>query len=72
VIDAAAGRGHAVALGPQLYSDAMGEAGTAAGTYIGMIHANTKAIVTALGGRPAALPGELVAWAERWHVAAGG
>ncbi len=72
VIDAAAGRGHAVALGPQLYSDAMGEAGTAAGTYIGMIHANTKAIVTALGGRPVALPGELVTWAERWHVAAGG
>jgi manganese/zinc/iron transport system substrate-binding protein len=72
VIDAAAGRGHAVALGPQLYSDAMGEAGTAAGTYIGMLHANTHAIVTALGGRPVPLPGELVAWAERWHVAAGG
>ena len=72
VIDAAAGRGHAVALGPQLYSDAMGAAGTAAGTYIGMIHANTVAIVEALGGRPAALPGELVAWAGRWHVAAGG
>ena len=72
VIDAAAGRGHGVALGPQLYSDAMGAAGTAAGTYIGMIHANTVAIVTALGGRPVALPGELVAWAGRWHVAAGG
>jgi manganese/zinc/iron transport system substrate-binding protein len=72
VIDAAAGRGHAVALGPQLYSDAMGAAGTAAGTYIGMIHANTRAIVTALGGRPVALPGELVVWAERWQVAAGG
>ncbi len=72
VIDAAAGRGHAVALGPQLYSDAMGETGTAAGTYIGMIHANTHAIVTALGGRPVPLPGELVAWAERWQVAAGG
>ncbi|MHA1529967.1 MAG: metal ABC transporter solute-binding protein, Zn/Mn family [Alphaproteobacteria bacterium] len=72
VIDAAAGRGHAVALGPQLYSDAMGAAGTAAGTYIGMIHANTVAIVEALGGEPVALPGELVAWAERWKVAAGG
>jgi manganese/zinc/iron transport system substrate-binding protein len=68
VIDAAAGRGHPVALGPQLYSDAMGEAETAAGTYIGMIHANTQAIVTALGGTPVALPGELVAWAERWKI----
>jgi manganese/zinc/iron transport system substrate-binding protein len=72
VIDAAAGRGHAVALGPQLYSDAMGEAGTAAGTYIGMIHANTRAIVTALGGTPVALPDTLAAWASRWNLAAGG
>ncbi len=72
VIDAAAERGHAVALGPQLYSDAMGEAGTAAGTYIGMLHANTVAIVTALGGYPAPLPDELVAWADRWNVERGG
>jgi len=72
VVDAAAGRGHQVALGPQLYSDAMGEDGTAAGTYVGMIHANTVAIVTALGGRVAPLPGALVAWAERWNLARGG
>ena len=72
VIDAANERGHAVALGPELYSDAMGEAGTAAGTYIGMIHANTEAIVTALGGTPAPLPADLVAWAERWNVPTGG
>jgi manganese/zinc/iron transport system substrate-binding protein len=72
VVDAAAGRGHAVILGPELYSDAMGEAGSAAGTYIGMIHSNTVAIVTALGGRPAALPGALVAWADRWKVEKGG
>jgi len=72
VIDAAAERGHKVALGPQLYSDAMGEAGTAAGTYIGMLHANTVAIVTALGGKPAPLPGELIAWADRWKVEKGG
>ena len=72
VVDAAAQRGHEVVLGPQLYSDAMGEAGTAGGTYIGMIHSNTTAIVTALGGRPAPLPGELVAWAQRWNVPTGG
>ena len=68
VIDAAAGRGHDVALGSQLYSDAMGEAGTAAGTYIGMIHANTLAIVSALGGTPVALPEALATWAARWNM----
>jgi manganese/zinc/iron transport system substrate-binding protein len=68
VIDAVRERGHPVALGPQLYSDAMGEAGTAAGTYIGMIHANTVSIVTALGGSPVALPGELAAWAAKWQL----
>ncbi|HUS52748.1 MAG TPA: zinc ABC transporter substrate-binding protein [Thermohalobaculum sp.] len=68
VIAAAAGRGHAVALGSQLYSDAMGEAGTAAGTYIGMIHANTLAIVSALGGTPVALPDGLAAWAAKWNL----
>ncbi|HSF96767.1 MAG TPA: zinc ABC transporter substrate-binding protein [Thermohalobaculum sp.] len=68
VVDAASEQGHKVALGAELYSDAMGEAGTAAGTYIGMIHANTIAIVNALGGVPAQLPGELAEWAERWRV----
>ena len=68
VIDAAAERGHAVALGPQLYSDAMGEEGTAAGTYIGMLHANTVSIVTALGGRVAPLPEALADWARQWNL----
>ena len=57
-----------MSLGPQLYSDAMGEEGTSAGTYIGMLHANTVAIVEALGGNPVALPGDLVAWASKWSV----
>jgi manganese/zinc/iron transport system substrate-binding protein len=68
VVDAAAGQGHNVALGPQLYSDAMGENGTAAGTYIGMLHANTVAIVTALGGEVAPLPAELADWARQWNL----
>jgi len=68
VVDAAAGQGHQVALGPQLYSDAMGEAGTAAGTYIGMLHANTVSIVTALGGKVAPLPEALAEWAAKWGV----
>ena len=72
VIEAAAERGHEVKLGPELYSDAMGEEGAAAGTYIGMIHWNTVSIVTALGGEPLVLPGALLSWAERWDVPTGG
>ncbi|MEK8023701.1 MAG: zinc ABC transporter substrate-binding protein [Candidatus Hydrogenedentota bacterium] len=41
-------KGHEVAIGGQLYSDAMGEAGTAEGTYIGMVRANVNTIVNAL------------------------
>lgn len=65
VIDAAAGRGHEVEIGGELYSDAMGEAGTVGGTYIGMLYENTVTIVAALGGRQAPLPEELADWAER-------
>ena len=37
-----------VAVGGELYSDSMGEAGTAGDTYIGMMRENTLRIVTAL------------------------
>lgn len=37
-----------VKIGGNLYSDAMGEAGTPEGTYIGMVNANVKTIVEAL------------------------
>lgn len=69
VIDAARQRGQEVALGGELYSDAMGERGTAAGSYIGMIVSNTATIVRALGGTLPPLPEPLHAWAERWDVA---
>ncbi|MFW5833796.1 MAG: metal ABC transporter solute-binding protein, Zn/Mn family, partial [Pseudomonadota bacterium] len=68
VIDGAADRGHEVVIGGELYSDAMGAPGTAEGTYIGMMHANTMKIVTALGGEPARWPAELQDWAEQWSV----
>lgn len=68
VIDAARQKGHAVEIGGQLYSDAMGEDGTAGGTYIGMLHANTQHIVEALGGQLPPLPEALAEWAERWDV----
>ena len=50
LIDGAAARGHAVTIGGELFSDAMGGAGTYEGTYIGMIDHNVTAIALALGG----------------------
>ncbi|MFO8075380.1 MAG: zinc ABC transporter substrate-binding protein, partial [Egibacteraceae bacterium] len=50
VLDATDDLGASVEMGGTLYSDAMGEPGTAEGTYIGMLRANTVAIVRALGG----------------------
>ncbi|HEX4953608.1 MAG TPA: zinc ABC transporter substrate-binding protein [Thermoanaerobaculia bacterium] len=48
VQNACRARGHQVAIGGQLYSDALGAAGTPAGTYLGMVRANVETIVTAL------------------------
>lgn len=70
VIDAARERGHEVVIGGQLFSDAMGEKGTAGGTYIGMIYENTVNIVEALGGNLPTIPEELRPWAEEWNIAA--
>jgi manganese/zinc/iron transport system substrate-binding protein len=41
-------RGFAVQIGGSLFSDAMGDAGTPEGTYIGMVRHNVHTIVTAL------------------------
>jgi len=45
---AVASRGWRVAIGPPLFSDALGEPGTPAGTYVGMVRHNVTAIVEAL------------------------
>jgi manganese/zinc/iron transport system substrate-binding protein len=50
LISGAGARGHEVAVGGSLFSDAMGDAGTYEGTYIGMIDHNVTAIARALGG----------------------
>lgn len=50
LIAGAEARGHAVALGGSLYSDAMGPADTYEGTYLGMLDHNITTIVHALGG----------------------
>ncbi|WP_224814700.1 metal ABC transporter solute-binding protein, Zn/Mn family [Hasllibacter sp. MH4015] len=50
LIEGAAARGHEVVIGGELYSDAMGPAGTYEGTWIGMIDHNVTTIARALGG----------------------
>lgn len=50
LIEGAKARGHSVRIGGELYSDAMGKAGTYEGTYIGMIDHNVTVIARALGG----------------------
>ena len=49
LIEGAAAQGHAVKIGGELYSDAMGAEGTYEGTYIGMLDHNFTTIAAALG-----------------------
>ncbi len=48
LVEGCRARGHTVTVGGELYSDAMGAAGSEAGTYIGMVRHNVKTIVDAL------------------------
>ncbi|WP_112322289.1 metal ABC transporter solute-binding protein, Zn/Mn family [Oceanibium sediminis] len=52
LIEGAAARGHEVRVGGELYSDAMGPAGSYEGSYLGMIDHNVTTIAAALGGTP--------------------
>jgi manganese/zinc/iron transport system substrate-binding protein len=70
VIDAAQQQGLEVEIGGELFSDAMGEEGTPASTYIGMIFENTVKITQALGGEVAPVPDALLGWADEWNAAA--
>lgn len=51
IIEGAASRGHEIAVGGDLFSDAAGAPGTYEGTYIGMIDHNATTIAHALGGQ---------------------
>lgn len=51
LVEGAAAKGHRVAIGGELFSDAMGQPGTYEGTYVGMIDHNTTVISRALGGQ---------------------
>ncbi|MGL6208307.1 MAG: metal ABC transporter solute-binding protein, Zn/Mn family [Paracoccaceae bacterium] len=48
--EGAAAKGHEVAIGGTLFSDAMGAPGSYEGTYLGMIDHNVTTVVRALGG----------------------
>lgn len=50
LIEGAAAKGHDVAIGGELFSDAMGPEGSYEGTYLGMIDHNATTIARALGG----------------------
>ncbi|MEM6422662.1 MAG: zinc ABC transporter substrate-binding protein [Pseudomonadota bacterium] len=50
LIEGAAAAGHDVAIGGELFSDAMGQPGTYEGSYLGMIDHNVTTIARALGG----------------------
>ncbi len=61
LVAGAGARGHEVAVGGSLFSDAMGAPGTYEGTYVGMIDHNVTTIARALGGQapPGGLNGRL-------------
>ncbi len=61
-------RGGEVVIGGELYGDAMGDATTPEGTYVGMVRHNVITVVRALGGEPAAWPEALAGWAREWGV----
>ncbi len=48
IVEGTRQRGHDLVIGGNLYSDAMGEAGTPEGTYVGMVRANVQTIVEGL------------------------
>lgn len=50
LVEGAAAKGQEVKVGGELFSDAMGEAGTYEGTYIGMLDHNITLVTRALGG----------------------
>lgn len=53
LVEGCRSRGHTVRIGGELFSDAMGAAGTPEGTYIGMVQHNVRTIVAALGEKEA-------------------
>jgi hypothetical protein len=58
-------------VGGELYSDALGPAGTLEGTYVGMMIHNVETITRALGGTvPAERPARLAEYVKRFSTPA--
>lgn len=58
LIEGAKARGHTVAVGGELFSDALGQDGTPEGTYIGMVKHNVRTIARGLGSTLVKSPGD--------------
>lgn len=52
IVEGCRQKGHEIKIGGNLYSDAMGEAGSPEGNYIGMVKANVATIVSSLNPEP--------------------
>jgi histidinol-phosphate phosphatase family protein len=64
LVEGCSARGHAVTIGGELLSDAMGAAGTEQGTHVGMVVHDAEVIARALGGNVPARPAALAAWLD--------
>jgi manganese/zinc/iron transport system substrate-binding protein len=62
LVEGCRARGHAVAVGGELLSDAMGPAGTEQGTHVGMVVFDAESIARALGGTAPPRPDAVQAW----------
>jgi manganese/zinc/iron transport system substrate-binding protein len=66
LIEGCKGRGHTIVIGGELFSDAMGKAGTLEGTYVGMMLHNIDTVTKALGGSvPSEKPASIAAYVQR-------
>lgn len=66
LVEGCKSRGHAIVVGGQLFSDAMGAPGTAEGTYVGMMLHNIDVVTAALGGVvPADKPDAIASYLRR-------
>ncbi len=69
LVEGVRAKGHDISVGGELFSDAMGKAGTYEGTYVGMLDHNITRVTQALGGSvpPNGLQGKLSRTGERAH-----
>jgi len=64
LVEGCSARGHAVTIGGELLSDAIGASGTEQGTHVGMVVHDAEVIARALGGSVPARPAALSAWLD--------